>query len=102
MGGGVVRDDQVKHQGCVASQLVFYDAVINGGYMTLCVCQNAQNIPNVTMDWLIILCQYRLISHNKYITLIKDVDNRGNSEGLEGSIWDSELSAQVFNRPKIV
>ena len=45
------------------------------------------------MDWLIILCQYRLISHNKYITLIKDVDNRGNSEGLEGSIWDSELSA---------
>lgn len=55
----------------------------HGGYIILCSFQNPQNYvtqrmnPNVNYDfWLVIM--YWFMSYNKYIAVVKDVNNRGN------------------------
>ena len=51
--------------------------------MSLCICPNSESIaprmnPNMNYGlWVIMMCQCRFISCNKYTTLVEDVHNRG-------------------------
>ena len=80
----------------------------HGGYIILCSFQNPQNYvtqrmnPNVNYDfWLVIM--YWFMSYNKYIAVVKDVNNRGNCGTGRRGIWElSVFSDQFFGKLKLL